>query len=114
MQKPEHITDDSLDNLERQALARGEEFVRTGTGYSQEQRTRPSTIGLVLASNPLALLAWIGEKFLEWSDVDPSLDTILESVMLYWLTEAFPRAIYPYREVRHSCSKIPFYLVMEL
>jgi microsomal epoxide hydrolase len=42
--------------------------------------TRPSTIGHVLSSNPLALLAWIGEKFLEWSDEDPPLDTILTNV----------------------------------
>jgi hypothetical protein len=39
----------------------------------------------------------IGEKFLDWTDEDPSLDTILESVSLYWLTETFPRCIYPYR-----------------
>lgn len=38
----------------------------------------------------------IGEKFLEWTDTDPSLDTILESVTLYWLTSSFPRAMYPY------------------
>ena len=42
----------------------------------------------------------VGEKFLDWSDVDPSLDTILETVSLYWLTETFPRSVYPYRSVR--------------
>jgi len=40
----------------------------------------------------------IGEKFLEWTDEDPSLDTILDSVTLYWLTQSFPRAIYPYAQ----------------
>lgn len=39
----------------------------------------------------------IGEKFLEWSDADPPLDAILESVSLYWFTQTFPRAIWPYR-----------------
>lgn len=38
----------------------------------------------------------IGEKFLEWTDIDPSIDSILESVTLYWLTATFPRAMYPY------------------
>jgi len=42
-------------------------------------------------------LSWIGEKFLDWTDEDPSLDEILSSVTLYWLTETFPRCIYPYR-----------------
>lgn len=41
----------------------------------------------------------IGEKFLEWSDEDPSLEHILESVTLYWMTDTFPRCIYPYRGV---------------
>lgn len=35
---------------------------------------------------------------LEWSDTDPSLDTILTNVTLYWFTQSFPRSIYPYRE----------------
>lgn len=38
---------------------------------------------------------------MEWTDETPSLDEILASVSLYWLTDTFPRAIYPYREV--SC-----------
>ena len=38
----------------------------------------------------------IGEKFLSWTDTDPSTDTILAHVTLYWLTSTFPRAIYPY------------------
>jgi microsomal epoxide hydrolase len=33
-----------------------------------------------------------------WLD-KPSLEAILESITLWWLTETYPRAIYPYREV---------------
>lgn len=40
----------------------------------------------------------IGEKFLDWVDEPLTLDQILDSVSLYWLTETFPRAIYPYRQ----------------
>lgn len=47
----------------------------------------------------------IGEKFLEWTDTDPALDDVLESVTLYWLTDTFPRCIYPYRAVSHTASK---------
>ncbi|KAJ4154418.1 hypothetical protein NW765_015175 [Fusarium oxysporum] len=60
--------------------------------------TRPSTIGLILSSSPLALLAWVGEKFLSWSDEDPPLEEILTSVSLYWLTDSFPTSIFPYRQ----------------
>lgn len=44
----------------------------------------------------------IGEKFLEWSDEDPPLDKILDDVTLYWMTDTFPRCIYPYRNVRST------------
>ena len=40
-----------------------------------------------------------GEKYLAWTDEPLPSKTILEFVSLYWLTETFPRAIYPYREV---------------
>jgi len=98
---PEGITVSSLTAKEEEGLKRGEDFVKMGAAYSLEHATRPSTIGLVLGSSPMALLAWIGEKFLAWSDEDPDLETILESVTLYWLTETFPTSIYPYRLVRH-------------
>lgn len=67
--------------------------------------TRPSTIGAVLASSPLALLSWMSEKFLAWTDSDPSLSTILESVTLYWFTQSFESSIFTYRTVRplYSC-----------
>ncbi|KAG9188544.1 microsomal epoxide hydrolase [Alternaria panax] len=89
----------SMNALEKEALDRAIIWRESGTAYAQEHRTRPSTIGNVLASNPLALLAWIGEKFLHWTDEDPSLDTILTDISLYWFTESFPRSIYPYREL---------------
>jgi len=40
----------------------------------------------------------IGEKFQQWTDTDPTIDQILDSVTLYWLTDSFPRSIYPYRQ----------------
>jgi microsomal epoxide hydrolase len=64
----------------------------------------------------------IGEKFLEWSDESPPLDTILTNVSLYWFTQGttssplctpantasgFPTSIYPYRAL-FSPSRKPF------
>jgi len=76
------------------------EYLKTRSGYAVEHATRPSTIGHVLASNPLALLAWVGEKLIDWADGGNfSLDNVLRIVTLYWLTETFPTSIYPYRHV---------------
>ena len=47
-----------MNALEKEALDRAMKWRTTGTAYAQEHGTRPSTIGNVLASNPLALLAW--------------------------------------------------------
>ncbi|KAL0632067.1 hypothetical protein Q9L58_009052 [Maublancomyces gigas] len=74
-------------------------FRSTGSAYAQMHATRPSTIGHALASSPLALLAWVGEKLLEWTDVDPPVEKILQLVTMWWFTETFPRSIYPYREL---------------
>lgn len=69
-----------ISELEQRGIERGNEFVQTGSAYAMEHATRPSTIGFVLSSSPLALLAWIGEKMMDWTDDDPSLDVVLESV----------------------------------
>lgn len=95
---PASVSEDSLSEEDRQKIKRGKAFVATGSAYSIEHGTRTSTIGHVLGSSPLALLAWIGEKYLEWSDDDPSLDTILEAVSLYWFTNTISRCLYPYRQ----------------
>ncbi|KAF1914142.1 Alpha/Beta hydrolase protein [Ampelomyces quisqualis] len=88
-----------LTDFEKKMMARIATWRETGAAYANEHGTRPSTIGHVLSSNPLALLAWIGEKFLEWSDEPPSLDEILTNISLYWFTSSFPRSIYPYRQL---------------
>ncbi|KAJ6031115.1 hypothetical protein N7540_001847 [Penicillium herquei] len=98
MRQPVGVTNDNLCDSEKLGIARMTEFVTLGSGYATEHGTRPSTIGHVIASNPMALLAWVGEKFLEWVDDPLSPEHILESITLYWLTETFPRAIYTYRQ----------------
>jgi microsomal epoxide hydrolase len=87
-----------ISELERAAIPRGEDYMSHGTAYLREHGTRPSTVGLVLSSSPIALLAWVAEKFLEWSDTDPSNEDILTLVSLFWLTETVTRSLYPYRE----------------
>jgi microsomal epoxide hydrolase len=91
-----------MTTLEKEALGRAKQWRETGTAYSQEHGTRPSTIGSVLMSNPLAVLAWIGEKFLEWTDEDPSMDHILTNISLYWFTRCFPSCLYPYRQLNNQ------------
>ncbi|OQO02384.1 hypothetical protein B0A48_11938 [Cryoendolithus antarcticus] len=89
---------ESLSQEEKIGLGRYGAFGEMGNAYARMHGTRPSTIGLVLSSNPIAQLAWIGEKFLQWTDVSPPIASILDSVTLYWFTQSFARAIFPYRQ----------------
>lgn len=43
---------------ERAHLAFNKVWAGTGSGYAYEHGTRPSTISLVVSTNPLALLTW--------------------------------------------------------
>lgn len=47
-----------MNTLEKEALGRAQTWQAIGLAYAQEHGTRPSTIGNVLCSNPLAILAW--------------------------------------------------------
>lgn len=43
---------------DQKALGRQTDFSTSGNAYARHHGTRPSTIGLVLSSSPIALLAW--------------------------------------------------------
>ncbi|THX54562.1 alpha/beta-hydrolase [Aureobasidium pullulans] len=94
---PDDISNMDCSATEEEGLQRGREFLRTGSSYAVQHATKPSTIGFVLSSNPVALLAWIGEKYLAWTDEDPPMSLILESVSLYWLTQCAATCLWPYR-----------------
>ncbi|USW48954.1 Putative epoxide hydrolase, alpha/Beta hydrolase [Septoria linicola] len=86
----------SLSPLEEFEVARYEEWNTVGIAYYLQQATKPNTIGLALHDSPVGQLAWIAEKFLDWSDpragTGPSLIThheLLRHVSLYFLTESF-------------------------
>ncbi|KAF4996666.1 hypothetical protein FDECE_12344 [Fusarium decemcellulare] len=90
--------DPSLTTVEKAAIERAEQRLLTPTtGAAMMQSTRPATLGALVSSSPLALLAWIGEKMIEWPDEEISIDDILTTVSLYWYTETMPRCIYTYR-----------------
>ncbi len=85
---------------ERWAIARRDEFNRTGRGYSRQQSTRPGTLGFGLADSPAGQCAWIVEKFQAWSDPATvyDRDALLDNVTLYWLTNSAASAAQLYWE----------------
>ena len=88
---PDRATFDDLTDGERAALASLEHAAEWESGYSKEHATRPQTIGYALADSPVALCAWIVEKFWAWTDCGGhpenvlTRDELLDNLMLYWL-----------------------------
>ncbi|MCX5381238.1 epoxide hydrolase family protein [Streptomyces sp. NBC_00091] len=79
-------------------------WARERQGYADIQATRPQTLAYGLNDSPVGLLAWIGEKFAEWSDprCPVDRDQMLTNVMLYWLTGTVGSAARIYYERAHA------------
>jgi epoxide hydrolase len=86
-----------LTPVEYARLSELERHSQTGIAYALIQSTRPQTVGYGLNDSPAGQLAWIVEKFREWTDPNAELpehavdrDALLTNVSLYWLTATTP------------------------
>ncbi|GAA5054232.1 epoxide hydrolase family protein [Streptomyces similanensis] len=91
-QAPPGLSTDGLTATERAWAEETRDFWRHRAAYAKQQATRPQTIGYSLVDSPVGLLAWILDKFAEWTDTEDSpfetisRDRVLDDVTLYWLT----------------------------
>ncbi|WP_020014473.1 epoxide hydrolase family protein [Promicromonospora sukumoe] len=91
-QPPPGLTTDGLTAAERTWVEESRDFWGRRAAYAKQQAARPQTIGYSLVDSPVGLLAWILDKFAEWSDTTDSpfetmsRDSVLDNVTLYWLT----------------------------
>jgi len=93
---------DENDQVDKLILDRMDAFTRDGSGYLAIQNSRPQTIGYGLADSPLLQLAWIAEKFCEWTDLPLDRDQLLTTVSLYWFTGSGASAAHTLYEQAHS------------
>lgn len=77
-----------LSEEDNRRLDRIKALMRNRPGYQVLQGTRPQTLSYALTDSPVGQLAWIAEKFTEWTDPDSTIDVdrVLTTVMLHWLT----------------------------
>lgn len=131
--KPESATLEDIDEEDKIAMKRYEWFVTGAVSYMGMHATRPSTVGLAIMTNPIAVLAWIGEKFLDWTDpasFPPTshndnqqssrstaspysielMDEAIAGAALYYLTGCIGTSLYCYRQFfpqgRDAASKV--------
>lgn len=99
---PGELTEEEIRRLQA-----ARDFRATGSGYNMIQSTRPQTLAYGLTDSPAGQLAWITEKFYEWTDsglphevVDR--DQLLTNVTLYWLTGTAGSSARLYYETRQA------------
>jgi epoxide hydrolase len=100
-----------LSDAEQERLARMRRFQEEMSGYSQIQSTRPQTLAYGLTDSPVGQLAWIVEKFKEWTDPAAELpedavdrDHLLTNVSVYWFTRTAGSSAGHYYDVGHDPS----------
>ncbi|MEO8263502.1 MAG: epoxide hydrolase family protein [Pseudolysinimonas sp.] len=97
---------------EEQAFLDAEEaFDATDGGYSAIMITRPDTIAAALLDSPAGLLAWIADKWRDWSDCYGDLrtrlpdDDLLVLATLYWATSSIGTASRQYYDFSHNPAR---------
>ncbi len=107
---PEDAAD--LTDEERDRVETMRRFRATGSGYGAIQSTRPQTLAYGLTDSPAGQLAWIAEKFGEWTDdglPDEAVDRdqLLTNIMVYWLTKTAGSSARLYYEAARSGTSSP-------
>lgn len=84
---------DDLSDADQKRLELMQRWQNELSGYAILQSTRPQTLAYALTDSPVGQLAWIVEKFKDWTDPAAELpedavdrDRLLTDVSLYWLT----------------------------
>ena len=102
---------EGLSESEQERMARFQNFETDMSGYMAIQGTRPQTLAFGLADSPAGQLAWIVEKFKEWTDPAAALpedavdrDHLLTNISIYWFTNTAGSSANLYYETYHDPS----------
>jgi pimeloyl-ACP methyl ester carboxylesterase len=93
---------DEAHRVERMHMIRGSE-----TGHFVIQATKPQSLAVGLNDSPAGLLAWMIDKRRNWSDCGGDVerrftrDELIDTVMLYWLTQSYHTSARYYYEGAH-------------
>ena len=100
---------EGLTEPEQERVARLQNYQQDMMGYAVIQGTRPQTLAYGLADSAVGQLAWIVEKFKEWTDPAAELpedavgrDHMLTNVSIYWYTNTAGTSANLYYENFHD------------
>ena len=99
----------TLSATELARLERKHHVQTAGRGYLEIQSTRPQTLAYGLNDSPVGQLAWIVEKFKEWTNPAAELpedavdrDQLLTNISVYWFTGTGASAAHFIYEAFHA------------
>lgn len=93
---------------EAELLKKSAHMMAEEVGYFMLQRSKPQTPAVGLNDSPAGLLAWIVEKRRSWADTQSDVesrftkDELIDTVMLYWVTESYHTSARYYYEAAHN------------
>jgi epoxide hydrolase len=104
----------TMSKAERARLDRFKRFRDEMMGYIHIQGTRPKTLAFGLTDSPAGQLAWIVEKFKEWTDPAATSpedavgrEHLLTNASIYWFTATAGSSANLYYETAHEAEKRP-------
>ena len=86
--RPDPDADVRLSATDEARLERVRALMANRPPYQALQALTPQTLGYALTDSPVGQLAWIAERFAQWTDPETPVDDerMLTDVSLYWLT----------------------------
>ena len=102
-----------LSEADKMRLYRMQTFMTEGMGYLQLQSTRPHTVGYGLGDSPAGQLAWMVEKYWNWSDHDGHVekviprDRLLDAVSVGWFQATAASSARIYHESQNKLVLAP-------
>ncbi|MBM4830722.1 MULTISPECIES: epoxide hydrolase family protein [Actinomycetes] len=107
--RPDPAADVALSPSDEARLDKVRHLMANRPPYQALQATTPQTIGYALTDSPVGQLAWIAERFAQWTDPRSPVDDerILTDVSLYWLTATAASSARLHRESMRRTERCP-------
>ncbi|MGA5882568.1 epoxide hydrolase family protein [Streptomyces cellulosae] len=107
--RPDPTADVTLSPSDEARLDKVRQLMVNRPPYQALQATTPQTLGYALTDSPVGQLAWIAERFAQWTDprTPVSDERILTDVSLYWLTATAASSARLHRESARRAEECP-------
>ncbi|MEV7015593.1 epoxide hydrolase family protein [Streptomyces sp. NPDC093991] len=107
--RPDPAAGVTLSPSDEERLDTARKLLASRPPYQALQATTPQTLGYALTDSPVGQLAWIAERFAQWTDprTPVSDERILTGVSLYWLTATAASSARLHRESARRSERCP-------